>query len=82
VFYGLAAWSRERLVVGDFSSADLRGWGAQSFGGETDYAFVTIDGHTALRARCNASASGLVIQHTIDLSQPPVLHWSWRIDDV
>jgi hypothetical protein len=52
------------------------------FEGETDYRFVNIDGCTALRALCDASASGLVLRRTINLSKIPVLNWSWRIDNI
>jgi hypothetical protein len=72
----------ERLTFGDFSAASLSGWESESFEGETEYDFVKIDGRTALRARCDASASGLVFQQQIDLTKTPVLHWSWRVDEV
>jgi hypothetical protein len=47
VLSSIAVADHERLMVGDLSSADLRGWKAQLFEGETDYTFINVDGHTA-----------------------------------
>ncbi len=72
----------ERLIIGDFFERDLSGWETESFEKETQYGFTGASGRTVLRARCDASASGLVYQQEIDLTRTPVLHWSWRIEHV
>jgi hypothetical protein len=79
---GAVIFAGERQVVGDFSSKSLAGWTSESLAGETDYRFVQVDGRTALRARCNASASGLVLPQEVNLTKTPSLHCSWRVEDV
>lgn len=51
------------------------------FSGATLYRPVQVDGREALHARCVSSASGLVLERTIDLRKTPILEWSWRVDD-
>lgn len=69
-------------TVGDFSSGDLENWQTHGFNGETEYSFVKENGRQVLFAQCNDSASGLVLKETIDLNQTPILHWTWRVDDI
>jgi len=71
----------ERIVVGHFSAADLFGWEARTFKGETDYRLEQLDGTTVLRAWSKASASGRYRKVDIDLERYPYLNWSWRIDN-
>jgi len=78
----LTVTAGERLVVGDFSARDRSGWETESFAGETHCDFADMDGKIMLRARCDASACGLVYQQEIDLARTPVLRWSWRVEHV
>jgi hypothetical protein len=56
------------------------GWEAKSFAGETDYELVQTDQGPAVRARCTEeTSSGLFLRREIDLTQTPVLEWSWRV---
>src|SRR5690606_18146856 len=52
------------------------------FVGETDYRLFRVNGHTALRAQSHASASGRYKEVVIDLAKAPVLHWSWKVDNL
>ena len=69
-----------RIDIARFSQGDLVGWQERSFRGRTDYRLVQMEGDTVLQARSDASASGLYRQVEVDLTQTPVLHWSWRTD--
>lgn len=72
----------ERVDIARFSQGKLDGWKTKIFVGESRYVLATIDGRTALHASSNASASGLFRKISIDLRQTPVLHWSWKVDNV
>jgi len=71
-----------RVAVGNFSSGDLNGWEAKSFKGETYYTLTDNKDSRVLKAESNNSASGMVREIKIDLKQTPVLHWSWKTDDI
>ena len=62
-----------------FSPAQIAGWEPHAFKGETAYALAE-DGQ-AVRAACDASASGLFLRRTIDLTATPILEWRWRVDE-
>ncbi len=77
------------LTVGITSSADSQQllspsnfsqWQIRKFVGETHYEWVDKDG-PALRATSKASASGMFLERSIDLSKTPYLHWQWRIEN-
>ncbi|MGB7815784.1 MAG: DUF3047 domain-containing protein [Methylotenera sp.] len=72
----------ERIDVAHFSQGDLSGWQTKIFSGETRYAAATMNGRTALHANSTAAASGLFRKINVDLRKTPVLHWSWRVDNV
>lgn len=76
------ALAADRVLVGNFAAGSLAGWHSKSFKGETRYRFQTDAGRTALHAVSAASASGLYYEHRIDLTRTPVLHWSWKVDNV
>jgi hypothetical protein len=65
-----------RLEVGRFSVADLEGWQAKAFKGETLYELR--DG--ALCAESEAAASGRFREIAVDLQQTPWLNWSWKLE--
>ncbi|MFT5446767.1 MAG: hypothetical protein ACI9DC_001942 [Gammaproteobacteria bacterium] len=60
----------------------LDGWTARSFAGNTSYEAVVVEGVHAIRARADASASGLYWENAVDLEQWPVLRWRWRVGEV
>ena len=68
------------LVLGRFSSGDTDGWQVREFEGETRYRVVELDGRKMLEANSVSSASSLYLERKIDLSETPVLEWSWRIE--
>lgn len=68
------------LVLGRFSSGDTDGWQVREFEGETRYRIVELDGRKVLEADSVSSASSLYLERKIDLSETPVLEWSWRIE--
>lgn len=70
----------EPLVVGRFSSGDTDDWQVRQFEGETRYRVVELEGRKVLEADSDSSASSLYLERKIDLSETPVLEWSWRIE--
>lgn len=63
-----------------FTAADIIEWDRHSFEGETRYELVEIDGREAVRAVCDeATASGLFYREDIDLTETPVVEWTWRV---
>jgi len=45
----------------------------------TEYTLVEDEGRVVLRARADASMSGLVREQRVDLRQYPVLAWRWKV---
>lgn len=72
----------ERIDIARFSQGYISSWQTKIFTGETHYAFSTTDGRTALHANSTAAASGLFRKVSIDLRKTPILHWSWKVDNV
>jgi hypothetical protein len=64
----------------DFSTIDIKAFEEVSFKGKTNYQLVLLDTRKVLRAESKASASGLLIKKTIDLSKTPYLNWTWRLE--
>jgi len=57
-------------------------WDEHSFNGSTVYDLVEVDGRKAVHAICeDGTASGLFYRGGIDLTETPILEWSWRVDD-
>lgn len=78
----LGALAIARVAAADeFLPSQMLLWRHHSFSGATRYQAVHVDGREALHARCAASASGLVLERTIDLRRTPILEWSWRVDE-
>ena len=71
-----------RHQVSNFASGSLLGWQQKSFQGHTAYQLLAIDGRQALKASSQASASALYRSVQVDLTQTPLLNWSWRVDTV
>jgi hypothetical protein len=68
----------ERLV--DFTNIDLKAFEDVSFKDNTNYQVVLLDARKVLRAESKASASGLLLKKTIDISKTPYLNWRWRLE--
>lgn len=63
-----------------FTPTDIAGWQAKSFVGSTGYELTRTNSRKAVHAQCNeATSSGLFLREQIDLTQTPVLEWSWRV---
>lgn len=76
------AATESAVPIGLFSRGDLSGWQEKRFAGETEYRLFRNNNRTTLRAHSKAAASGRFKEVDIDLKQTPVLHWSWRVDNL
>lgn len=72
----------ENVDIARFSQGDMSSWQTKVFSGETRYALAITRGRTALHANSAAAASGLFRKVNIDLKKTPILHWSWKVDNV
>lgn len=64
-----------------FSPEDILNWEHQQFVGETGFSLAQRQGKTAIHIQCNDStASGWFLEESIDLTETPVLEWSWRME--
>jgi len=77
--YPLAAFA-ERLQLGDFSAADMTGWKAKVFSGETQYRLEKQGVISVLKAVSEGAASGMVKEVQVDLTKTPYMNWRWRTD--
>ena len=68
------------LMLGRFSAGDIDDWQVREFEGHTRYRIVEIEGRKVLEADSDSSASSLYLEREIDLSETPVLEWSWRVE--
>ena len=89
VLFGLGAVvsAATLVVIEDWSSAPLGargippGWQGQSWGQPTyDFTIETDDGHRALhmKSRDEGSTIAKAIKGKVDLTQTPILEWSWK----
>ena len=78
----LAGAADEKLMIGWFSTGDLKDWQNKIFKGETRYTFDDRTGQRALFADSQGAASGLYREIRVDLNRTPWLNWSWRVDKV
>lgn len=82
---GLALLASASLALGQqqtFTPADIAEWEPHSFAGETRYELTSHAGRPAVHATCSdASASGLFYQGTIDLTETPIVEWTWWVED-
>lgn len=63
-------------------NADLSAWESRSFLGQTRYRPVDVGGRTVLKAVSDSAASGMFRKIRIDLESTPILHWSWRVNNI
>ena len=68
------------LVLEWPSSGERGGWKIEAFEGETRYRVVELDGRRVVEADSAATASSLYREQEIDLTETPLLEWSWRIE--
>ena len=83
VFMGpLAGVAADVATFGAFGSGDLEGWQTKVFKGETRYTVMKDGDGFAVEAISQGTASGLVHEMTVDLTETPCLIWSWKVDTV
>jgi hypothetical protein len=68
------------LFSEDFEKGLTKRWEPVKFEGTTDYAVVKEDGNSVLRARAEASASGLGLKFNFPVRAGTTLSWRWKID--
>ena len=71
-----------RIDIGRFSHNDLAGWESKSFKGETKYNLSDDNGARVLRADSHRTASGMFREIKVNLTQTPILNWSWKTGQV
>lgn len=71
-----------RIPIGEFSHGKLTAWAEKSFQGHSEYRLVEKQGRKVLHAHSRDSASGLYREVAIDLSQTPLLNWSWKTEQL
>jgi hypothetical protein len=76
---GGLAWAGDRVWVARFAAEGLDAWRTKVFDGRTNYRVVNEGGRQVLRAESDGTASGLYREVTVDLSETPYLHWSWKV---
>jgi hypothetical protein len=67
-------------LVGAFSSEGLAGWDDKLFRDATDYALVTEEGRTVLKAHSVKSASAKIYKIEANAQETPFLRWSWKVE--
>ncbi len=72
------AVAREPIELGKFSRGDVTGWKQESFVGETSYELTEADSGMALKASSDGTASAFYFQRKVDLTETPILNWSWQ----
>ncbi|WP_158247255.1 DUF3047 domain-containing protein [Geothermobacter hydrogeniphilus] len=76
----LRAQSAGRILE-DFNKGSLSRWREKEFHGTTRYRLVPdpATGGYCLKAQCDGSASGLVLNYSYRLQDYPILSWRWKI---
>lgn len=70
------------LTPGAALPAEFRRYTFEKQPRHTEYALVQDDGRTVLRARAQASTSGIIRELRVDPRTHPVLAWRWKITRV
>lgn len=68
--------------VSPWPEANLDSWQTREFKGASEYRLVDIDGQRVLDARTEGAASVLYRERSVDLSDTPIVSWSWLVDHV
>ncbi len=71
----------------EFEPAAIVQWPTVEFEAHTGYSLHSAEqagaDHEAIQARCDsASASGHILERTVDLTRTPILEWRWRVDSI
>lgn len=81
--------TQKKLPVGVFSAGNIAqklpdGWEEMTFRGldPTEYRLAEVDGRMVVRAHSSRSSSGLIRRKSIDLSEYPVIEWSWKVENI
>lgn len=82
ILYTALCTAEQRIDIARFSQGDLTGWKTKIFSGRTIYTLQNDNDRIVLFAQSNASASGLYREIAIDLTETPILNWSWKIDNI
>lgn len=75
---GAQSQESEKITVGTFTDAEMSQWQHRSFVKNTDYQLQD----NVLVASCTDQASVIYREISVDLTETPILHWSWRVDGV
>jgi len=86
----VGAGKPDHLVIAFFSSleadsdlpAEWEPFLFKNIPSHTNYALVTQDGNTVVRAISEASASGLVRKIEVDPKAYPILEWRWKVNNI
>ena len=87
VLVAVAAWATDRVVVEDWASSAVGGkgippgWDGQRWGSPAyDMTVVDVDGRRALHLVSKNEGSTITkdIKGRIDLTQTPIIEWSWK----
>ncbi len=79
---GLSPIPLQAEIFEDFDSLDR--WEPLTFrkiDAHTEYDLVTEDGKKVLRARADASASGIIFTERFKVAESPFVEWSWKISN-
>lgn len=57
-------------------------WEEQKFVGKTYYSIIEENGITVIKAKSNGTASMLLQETTIDLTQTPYINWQWKVKNI
>jgi len=76
---GIDAMRFSALKPGAPLPAAFREFAFERHARQTEYALVEDDGRTVLRARAQASTSGIIRELRVDPRAHPVLAWRWKV---
>jgi len=78
----LQSASGQATSVSVLRGGDLTAWHKKEFAGDTRYTPVRENEMAAIAAYSDGTASGMVREITVDLTQTPFLNWQWRVANV
>lgn len=85
LLFSSTAWSTDlpgSEPSAPFKDLTLKEWQEKSFSGNTHYELVELDGTRVLKGSTEGAASILYREQPIDLTEQPIISWSWKIDSV
>lgn len=88
-----ASAAEETIVLGASCEGDhstpmawpepnLGAWETREFDGQSTYELVEQNGNLVLHAQTEGKASVLYREQKVDISETPIITWSWRVDSV